>query len=126
MAKSERFCGEYYCYCTVTGGGLLAGGTDSGLDGHGDGRRGVDDRQLETLLAQNGQIGCQAGDGGLGESGIFILAFVPPIGERPLRIDIDQDDGTGAGASAKEVVFFSTNDWVCRICDASKRGKPGS
>jgi len=68
------------------------------LDRHGDRRGGIDDRELEALLAQHLEIGREAGDGGLGEGGEIVRAFVPPIGQRALRIDIDQHDRTSPGA----------------------------
>ena len=35
-------------------------------------------------------------DGGLGEGRHVVGAFVPPVGERPLRIDVDKADGAGS------------------------------
>ena len=73
------------------------GNGNHALDRHGDSGRRVDHREPETLLAQDGQIGRQAGDGGLGKSGQFRLALVPPVGQRSLRVDVDKHDRTGAG-----------------------------
>jgi hypothetical protein len=73
------------------------GDRDHRLDGHGDRRRRIDDRQAEALLAQDRKVAGQARHRRLGESGELVLAFVPPIGQRALRIDVDQHDGTGAG-----------------------------
>ena len=73
------------------------GDGDHALDRHGDGRRRIDHRQSEALLAQHLEIGGEPRDGGLGESGKFALPFVPPIGQGALRIDVDQHDRTGAG-----------------------------
>ena len=36
-------------------------------------------------------------DGGLRERRHIVLALVPPVGKRPLRIDIDKADRAGAG-----------------------------
>ena len=43
-------------------------------------------------VAQNRQIARETRDRGLGESGELSLAFIPPIGQRPLGIDIDKDN----------------------------------
>ena len=74
------------------------GDLDHALDRHGDRRRRVDHRQLEALLAQHLQIGGEPRDGGLREGGILRLALVPPVGQRPLRIDVDQHDRAVPGA----------------------------
>jgi hypothetical protein len=47
----------------------------------------------EALLAQHFEVGAEPGNRGLGESGHFGLALVPPVGERALGIDVDQADG---------------------------------
>ena len=74
------------------------GDADDRLDRHGDRRRRVDHRELEALLAQSREIAGEPSDGGMGESGIFGLALVPPVGERALRVDVDEHDRAGAGA----------------------------
>jgi len=38
----------------------------------------------------------EPGHCGLGEGGIFRLALVPPIGQRALRVDVDQHHGPRA------------------------------
>ncbi len=45
---------------------------------------GVDHRQLEALLAQDGEVAGEPRDGGLGERGVIRLALVPPVGEATL------------------------------------------
>jgi hypothetical protein len=70
------------------------GDLDDALDRHGDGGGRIDHRELEALLAQYLEVGLEPGDRGLGESGHFGLAFVPPVGERALRVDVDQADGS--------------------------------
>src|SRR3546814_15891306 len=69
---------------------------NSALDGHGDGRRRVDDREFEALLPQYLKIGGEARNGSLRKGGIFRLPLIPPISERSLRINVDQNDGTRA------------------------------
>ena len=71
------------------------GDRDDRLDGHGDGRRGVDDSQAEALLAKHLEIGGEPRDRGLREGGHFVLPLVPPVGQRTLRVDVDQADGAG-------------------------------
>ena len=73
------------------------GDRDHALDRHGDRRRRIDHRQLEALLAQHLEIVGEPRDGGLRERRKFALALVPPVGQRALRIDIDQHDRAGAG-----------------------------
>ena len=68
------------------------------LDRHRDGGRRIDHGQLEALLAQHGQVRRESRHGGLGKGGVFRLAFVPPVGQRTLRVDVDQDDRPGASA----------------------------
>ena len=68
------------------------GNGDDALDGHGDGRRSVDDRKAEALLAKNFEVGSETGDGGLRKSGHFCLALVPPVGKAALRVDVDKAD----------------------------------
>ena len=51
------------------------------LDRHGNGRRRVDDRQLEPLLAQYRQIRGKPGYSGLREGRQIGFPFVPPIGQ---------------------------------------------
>ena len=72
------------------------GDRDDALDRHGDRRRRVDHRQPEALLAKHLEVGGEPRDRGLGEGRHLGLALVPPVGERALRIDVDQADGTGA------------------------------
>ena len=69
----------------------LCDGNDR-LDRHGDRRRSVDNRKLEALLAQDRKVSGEPCDSRLGESGKLRFALVPPVGERSLRIDVDQDD----------------------------------
>ena len=45
---------------------------DDRLDRHGDGRRGINYGQLETLLAQDSKIASEPGDGGLGKGRIIV------------------------------------------------------
>src|SRR3546814_18375189 len=59
-------------------------------------RRRVDDREFEALLPQYLKIGGKARNGGLRKGGIFRLPLIPPISERSLRINVDQNDGTRA------------------------------
>ena len=73
------------------------GDVDDALDRHGDRRRRIDHGEPEALLAQHLQIRAEARDRGLREGGHLVLALVPPIGERALRIDIDQADRPVAG-----------------------------
>ena len=47
---------------------------------------------------QNFKIGGEPRDGGLGKGRIIGLALVPPVGQRPLRIDVDEDNGSSARA----------------------------
>jgi hypothetical protein len=68
------------------------GNGDDALDGHGDSRRSVDDGKAETLLAKDFKVRSETGDGGLGKSGHFRFALVPPIGKAALRIDVDKAD----------------------------------
>ena len=72
------------------------GDRDDRLDRHGDRRRRVDHRQAEALLAKHLEVGGEPGDGGLREGRHIVLALVPPVGERALRIDVDQADRAGA------------------------------
>jgi hypothetical protein len=72
------------------------GDGDHALDRHGDRWRRIDDRQAKALCAQDLEIARQARHRRLGERGEFILAFVPPVGERTLRIDVYQHDGAEA------------------------------
>src|SRR3546814_5805546 len=58
---------------------------NNALDGHGDGRRRVDDREFEALLPQYLKIGGEARNGSLRKGGIFRLPLIPPISERSLR-----------------------------------------
>ncbi len=51
------------------------------LDRHGDGRRRVDDGELEALLPKDFEVSREAGDGRLCKGGKFGLALVPPIGQ---------------------------------------------
>ena len=74
------------------------GHADDRLDRHGDGWRRVDHRQFEALLAQNQEIAREPGDGSLRERRVFRLALVPPVGERALRVDVDQHNRPGTGA----------------------------
>src|SRR3546814_8284765 len=74
----------------------LFGHGNNALDGHGDGRRRVDDREFEALLPQYLKIGGEARNGSLRKGGIFRLPLIPPISERSLRINVDQNDGTRA------------------------------
>src|SRR3546814_18446011 len=69
---------------------------NNALDGHGDGRRRVDDREFEALLPQYLKIGGEARNGSLRKGGIFRLPLIPPISERSLRINVDPNDGTRA------------------------------
>ena len=73
------------------------GDLDDALDRHGDGRRRIDHRHLEALLTQHLEVGGEPRDGGLGERRIFVRPLVPPVRQRPLRIDVDQHDRSGAG-----------------------------
>ena len=68
------------------------GNGDDALDGHGDGRRSVDDREAEALLAKNLEVGSKPRDGRLRKGGHFCLALVPPVGKTALRVDVDQTD----------------------------------
>jgi hypothetical protein len=68
------------------------GDRDHALDRHGDRRRRIDDCKAEALLAQNLPDRRQPRNGSLGKGGEFGLTLVPPIGQRTLRIDVDQDD----------------------------------
>src|SRR5215203_335090 len=77
----------------------LGNGNDT-LNGHGDGRRSVDDRQAETLLAENLKVGGKPRDSRLRKSGHFCLALVPPIGKAALRVDVDQADRAGPSQNA--------------------------
>ena len=66
------------------------------LPGHtvGEVHRGPGNDNLhEALLAQYLEIGGKARDGGLREGRHLRLALVPPVGERSLRIDVDQHHG---------------------------------
>jgi hypothetical protein len=69
---------------------------DDALDRHGDGRWRIDDGKTEALLAQNLKIGSQAGNRGLGKGRKLGFTFVPPVSQRALRIDVDQNDRTCA------------------------------
>ena len=64
------------------------GDGDDALDGHGDRRR-VSITAGESLLAKNFEVGGKAGNSGLGKSGHFGLALIPPVGEASLRVDVD-------------------------------------
>jgi hypothetical protein len=68
------------------------GDRDHALDRHGDRRRSIDDCKAEPLLAQDFEVGSEAGDGSLGKSRHVGFALVPPIGEASLRVDVDQAD----------------------------------
>src|SRR3546814_9590306 len=59
-------------------------------------RRRVEDREVEALLPQYLKIGSEARNGSLRKGGIFRLPLIPPISERSLRINVDQNDGTRA------------------------------
>jgi len=72
------------------------GHLDDALDRHGDGRWRINDGKTEALLAQNFQIRGEPRYRSLGKSRQFCLTFVPPIGQRPLRVDVDQNDRTCA------------------------------
>ena len=73
------------------------GDRNHALDRHGDRRRRVDDGEFEALLAQDFKVGSQPRDRGLGKGRKVGFAFVPPVGERTLRVDIDEDDRARAG-----------------------------
>ncbi len=49
-------------------------------------------------MAQDRQIGSQPRNRGLGKRGIFILALVPPVRQRALRVNVDKHDWSGASA----------------------------
>src|SRR3546814_8127210 len=66
-------------------------------DLHRDRRRRIDHGQLEALLTQHLEIGGEPRDRGLRKRRIIGVALVPPIRERTLWIDIDQDHRPGAG-----------------------------
>jgi hypothetical protein len=74
------------------------GHRDDRLDRHRDRRRSIDHRQAEALLAQDRKVAGQARDGRLGESGELVLAFVPPVGQRTLGVDVDQHDRSETGS----------------------------
>jgi hypothetical protein len=66
-------------------------------DRGGDGRRRVDDDQPGAVVAEVADVWTQIGDGGLGEGRRRRLARVPPLGEAPLGIGVDDGDGSRAG-----------------------------
>ena len=68
------------------------------LDSHGNGWRRIEHGQFEALLPQDGKISGKPCNRGLGESGIFILTLVPPVCQRTLGVDIDQNDRPCSGA----------------------------
>ena len=76
------------------------------LNGHGDRRRRVDDRELETLLPQNLEVSPKPGDGGLRKGGIFRFPLVPPVRKRPLRIDMFRIDSF----QIKQSIFLMKRD----------------
>src|SRR3546814_16798732 len=67
------------------------GDRDHALDRHRDRRRRIDHSQLEALLTQHLEIGGEPRERGLRKRRIIGVALVPPIRERTLWIDIDQD-----------------------------------
>jgi hypothetical protein len=73
------------------------GDRDDRLDRHGDRRGRIDHREAETLLAKDFEVGRKPRHRCLGEGRHVGLALVPPIGERPLRINVDEAHGTSPG-----------------------------
>jgi hypothetical protein len=73
------------------------GDLDDALYGERDRRRRVDHGELEALPPKHFQVGGEPRDRRLGERRHLRLALVPPVGERPLGVDVDQADGTRAG-----------------------------
>src|SRR3712207_7651150 len=58
-----------------------------------------------ALLAQDLEIGGEPGDGGLGEGGHLRLALVPPVGERSLRIDVEDRKSTRLNSSHANISY---------------------